>query len=190
MNRNAIIGAVILIALMAIWYLYWDRPMARERRSLRAQIQVEQTKLATYQEALARFKDQINEYQKTRSEAGKPVVPFSAESRIIGLYETLDSLCHKPGFRLDEITPSLEETVRFFRQWASTDSTLSMPIRIKIKSDYRSLANLVATVEKLPDFAGMDDCRIDASDQLYPDCALDMTFTAALGNRMEFLGLE
>lgn len=190
MNRIVIISVVMLAALAGAWYMYWERPMASERRDLNKQIWAEQKKLAMYREALTRFNSQLDEFRKVKSKSGRPTIPFSAESEIIGLYESLDSLCHRPGYRLEEITPSLEETVRFLRQWADSDTALSMPIRIKIRADYRSLAALIGTVEQLRDFSEMNDCRLDASERLYPDCMLDMTFTAGLGNRMELLGLE
>lgn len=190
MRKVAILTIAALAVIAGAWYVYFEKPMASQRRELRRQIQVERQKVDTYQKILSRFDDKIEEYQNLRSSTDRTAAPFSGENEIIGLYESLDSLCHRPGYRLEEITPSLDETVKFLRQWADSDTTLSMPIRIKINADFRSLADLIRAVERYRNFTRMKDCRVQASDKLFPDCALDMTFIAGLGNRKELFDRE
>jgi hypothetical protein len=190
MRKAGVIAFFLVLAIPGAWYVFWGKSLANERCELNKQIQAEQQKLSTYRMAMARFNNKIEEFRHLNSDSKRPATPFSGENEVIGLYESLDSLCRQPEYRLDEITPSLEETIRYLRQWANSDSTLSMPIRIKINGDFRSLSRLIQTVERHRNFMRMDDCRIHASEQLYPDCTLDFTFIAGLGNRMELFGHE
>lgn len=190
MRKAGVIAVLLVLAIPGAWYILWGKSLTQERRELNKQILVEQQELATYRVVLARFNTDIDKYRSMKSDSERPTTPFSGEDEIIGLYESLDSLCSQPGYRLEEITPSLEETIRYLRQWANSDSTLSMPIQIKINGNFRSLARLIGTVERHRNFLRVDDCRIHASEQLHPDCALDLTFIAGLGNRTELFGHE
>lgn len=190
MRKASLTAVFLVLAIPSAWYVFWGKSLANERRELERQIQAEQQKLSTYRMAMTRFNTKIDELQRLNSDSKRSTTPSSGENEVIGLYESLDSLCRQPGYQLDEITPSLNETIRYLRQWAISDSTLSMPIRIKINGNFRSLAGLIQSVERHRNFLRMDDCRIHASEQLYPDCNLDMTFIARLGNRMELFGHE
>jgi Tfp pilus assembly protein PilO len=189
MRKAGLIAVFLVLVIPVAWYVFWGKSLANERRELDRQIQAEQQKLSTYRMAVARLTNKIDEFRRLNSDSERPT-PLSGENEVIGLYKSLDSLCRQPGYQLDEITPSLNETIRYLRQWAISDSTLSMPIRIKINGDFKSLGRLIQTVERHQNFLRMDDCRIHASEKLYPDCTLDMTFIAGLGNRMELFGHE
>jgi len=191
MNKHLLLIPGAMLMFFGGWYFSLGKPMAESMKEIENQICAEDQKLTTYQEALARSHEQIEAFHKHKNEShNRPVIPFSGEDEMIALYTALDSLCHEPGYNLHEITPSLEETIRFLRQWARADTSLSMPIRIKIDSGYRRLARLIESIEAHRYFNRMQACRLYGSDQLYPDCALDVSFTARLGNRMELFDLE
>jgi hypothetical protein len=166
------------------------RPMQLRIAKTEKRIAAETKKLNAYQEALVRFDDRIREYNELHSsiENGKAV--FSGKDEVFALYKTLGSLCHQPGYHLDEITPSVEEVIQFLREWARSDSTITIPIRIKAEADYTLLADLIKAVEQSEYFNRLTFCRLRGSDKLYPQCALDLTFIAGLDNRLEMFDLE
>ncbi len=190
MRKNIIIMVSTILVIVGAWYICLGRPMIEDRQRLESEIQLEEKKLAAYRGALTRFNTRIGEYRRLTQDHGPGPVLFSADEEIIALYKSLDSLCHKPGYKLHEISPSLEETIEFLRQWSRADTTLNMPIRIRIDSDFRSLSRLIEAVEGHRSFHHMKSCRLYGSNQLFPQCALDLTFVAGLGNRGELLDLE
>jgi len=190
MRRTLIISLVVIVAIMGGWYLSMGRPIKNRLTEIAKKIGAEDKKVAAYQDALSRFEDQIKEYNQLNSTLDQHPISFSGKDEVINIYHVLDSLCHQPGYRLNEITPSVEEVISFLRQWARSDSTITIPIRIKIEADYRSLAQLVKEVEKSKYFDHLKFCRLYGSQDLYPRCGLDLIFVAGLSNRLEMFDLE
>ena len=190
MRHTLIISLIVIIAIMGGWYLSLGRPATDHIARLDKEIHAEAGKLKAYQEALASFNDRIQEYNRIDSVLERQSIPYSGKDEVIALYHVLDSLCHRPGYKLNEITPSVEEVIRFLRQWTRADSTISIPIRIKIEADYKILARLVKEIERGEYFENLRDCRVYGSETLYPRCGLDLTFVAGLTNRLEMFDLE
>lgn len=190
MKRVLAFSLVVIAVIIGGWYLFLGRPAEIRLQSLEKEISTEKKKMGTYRVALARFDERIKEYNQLHSTIVDYQVSFSGRDEVVALYHVLDSLCHRPGYHLDEITPSLEEVVRFLREWAQSDSTITIPIRIKISGNYRSLAQLVQEVEQSEYFSRLVFCRLSGSEDIYPQCALDVTFIAGLSNRLEMFDFE
>jgi len=190
MRRTAIYSAMALVAIVGAWYLLWGRPLEHRVIMIKNSLRAEDDRLATYREALGRFENQMKDLRALNSAIDSGSVSFSGQDEIIALYSSLDSLCRRPEYQLEEITPSLQEMIRFLRQWSQSDSALSVPIRIKINGPFQPLAGLVKAVEGSRYFRRLDMCRMYGSDQLYPLCGLDLTFVAGLSHRMELFGHE
>jgi hypothetical protein len=190
MKRILIISPVLLAVIVGGWYLFWGHSIQVRIDRTEKRIQAEQKKLRTYHEALTRFEDRIREYSRLHSAIETEMKSFSGKDEVIALYKTLDSMCSQPGYRLGEITPSVEEVIQFLREWARADSTITVPIRIKAEADFRLLAQLVRAIEENECFNGLASCSVRGSDELYPECSIDMTIIAGLGNRMEMFDFE
>lgn len=190
MRRTLIVSLVVIGAVIGGWYLSMGRPISNRMAVIDKEIGAESKKIEAYQEALSRFEDRIREYNRINSILGDAPISFSGKDEVINLYHVLDSLCHRPGYRLNEITPSVEEVIQFLRQWAHSDSTISIPIRIKIEAEYRALAQLVEEVEKSEYFDHVKSCHLYGSEVIYPRCGLDLVFVAQLINRLEMFDLE
>jgi len=148
MKRTFFISLIAVTLIIGGWYLVWGRAALSRISAMEKNITVEEQKLTTYREALLRFEEQIKEYHRLHAVTSANPVVFSGRDEVVTLYHALDSICHQPGYELDEITPSLEEVIQFLRQWAQSDSLISIPLRIKIKATYRSLALLVKAIEE------------------------------------------
>jgi len=182
MNKSALISIALGLAIIAAWYVLMGRPLTYQISDAQKKIKVADKKAVTYQQVLERFKDQISEYRRVNDSLKTVSVSYSGKEEVVGLYREIDSLCNQPGFELEDITPSLEEVIRFLRQWAVADSSINIPIRIEVNGEYRSLAGLIKTIEQRRYFAGLQRCHISGSENLRPLCRLELTFEAGLGN--------
>lgn len=190
MSRAVAYPMAVVILILGGWYLLWARPMDARMAGWNDAIRTEELKLTAYRQALTRFNEHIEEYNRLHAIAEKTPPVFSAADEITALYQALDSLCHRPGYRLEEITPSLDEVIRFLRQWPHSDSTASIPIRLRVRAAYRPLAQILEMLEQSKYFQRVTFCRVSGSDELYPQCALDLAFRAGLNNRLEMFNLE
>jgi hypothetical protein len=190
MKRTLILSIIAVVIIAGGWYLTWGQPLMTRIVAIDADISVEEKKLTAYREALMRFDERIKEYNRLHTKINDNPVIFSGRDEVVTLYHALDSLCHQPGYKLEEITPSLEEVIQFLREWAQSDSLISIPLRIKIRATYRSLAQLVMAIEESRYFSHLTFCRLYGSDEMYPYCALDVAFMAGLSNRQEMFGFE
>jgi len=190
MKRTIIFSLMIFAVIIGGWYLLLGQPAKARVATIEKDIFAERRKLGAYRVALARFDEMIKEYNRLNTSFDEYPVSFSGKDEVVSLYQVLDSLCHQPGYNLKEITPSLEDVIQFLREWAQSDSTITIPIRVKIEASYSSLAQLIEAVEESKYFNRLTFCRLNGSDNLYPDCSLDLIFVASLGNRMEMFDLE
>ncbi len=191
MKRGLVLIPGVILMVFGLWYLTLGKSIAESRQALEEQIRIEERRLDTYQQAVNRLQEQADRLRPQEKVSDtRPAVPTSGEDEVITLYRALDSLCRVSGDELHEITPSLNETITFLRHWSSADTALSIPIRIRIDADYRSLSELMGTIESRRYFGGIYSCRIYGSAQLYPNCALDLSFVARLGNRVGMVGRE
>lgn len=190
MKRTLIKSLIAAVCIIGGWYLAWGRPAMMRISTVEKNIAAEEKKLTTYREGLLRFEEQIREYQRLHAEMTDNPVMFSGRDEVVALYHALDSICHQPGYRLEEITPSLEDVIRFLRKWTQSDTLISIPLRIKIRATYRSLAQLVKVIEESRYFNHLSFCRLYGSDEMYPYCALDVAFMAGLSNRKERFDFE
>jgi hypothetical protein len=190
MKRTTLISLALVAVIIGGWYLTLGKPIKARIADLTKKVAAEDKKLAAYRDALAQFNDRIDEYNGMQTEPKSKAVIFSGRDEVVTLYHDLDSLCHQPGYRLDEITPSVDEVISFLREWERSDSTINIPIRIRIDADYRSLASLIEALEKSKYFERLSTCRLRGSENLFPRCDVDVTFIAGLSNRLEMFDLE
>ena len=190
MRQTILLSLMVLAVIVGGWYFLLGHPTQTRLTNMEEEITAESRKLGAYRVALSRFDEMIKEYNRLNTSLDQYPVSFSGKDEVVSLYHDLDSLCHQPGYQLNEITPSLEEVIQFLRDWAQSDSTMTIPIRVKIEGSYKSLAQLIEAIEESKYFNRLSLCRLNGSDNLYPDCSLDLIFVAGLGNRMEMFDFE
>lgn len=190
MKKTIVTSLVIAAAVFGAWYTLLQKPAQARTETLKQEIFTQERKLAAYNAALSSITHKMQEYDSTCTELGLDEITYSGEDEVISLYRTMDSLCHQPGYTLEEITPSLDEVIQFLRKWESAEARVYIPINIKIKGDFGDLASLVADIENHAYFDHLENTKVTGSDELYPDCRLDIAFVAGLNNRMGMLGSE
>jgi len=190
MKNQIGIALAIFVIIFGAWFVMFERPARARIDGLRTEINAADHKLETYRVGLNSLGTRSQEYDSLYHAVLSTQASFSGEEEVTALYQLLDSLCHQDSFILDEITPSLEEVIAFFRTWQSSSRRVNLPIRIKIRGEYRPLANLVKTVESSRFYDGIIACSVQGSEELYPNCYLDFAFTAGLNNRLEILDSE
>jgi Tfp pilus assembly protein PilO len=181
---------VVLCLIFAGWYFLLGRPLDMKVVSVSAQLTAERKKLAAHEKALASIPELLKSYDSLKTTVGHSYSDFSGEEEVTRLYQTLDSICRRPDYKLDEITPSLQEVIRFLREWEVSDSAIYLPIRIKIYGRYQPLARLIETVEASSYFDSLTHVSLNGSDELYPNCRLDFSFVVGLNNRLGMFELE
>jgi hypothetical protein len=190
MKRTLPFSLVMIAVIIGGWYFMMGKPTKARIAVLQKDIRTESKKLSAYRDALTRFNDRIKEHERLNLTIEDSPLLFSGKDEVISLYHELDSLCHQPGYELHEITPSLDEVIQFLREWAQSDSMVTIPIRIKMEATYRSLANLIKAIEESRYYQHLKICRIYGTEDLYPRCHFDVTFIAGLNNRLELFDLE
>ncbi|MEZ5359120.1 MAG: hypothetical protein R3F48_09855 [Candidatus Zixiibacteriota bacterium] len=190
MKKTIATSLVVVLAVFGAWHFLLHKPGHVQMEDLKRQIQTQEKKLAAYNIALSSIQAKMKEYDSTCAELGLDDIAYSGEDEVISLYRTMDSLCHRTGYELEEITPSLDEVIQFLRRWESAEARVYIPINIKIKGDYKKLTSLVEDIESHAYFDHLDNTKLTGNDELYPDCRLDIAFVAGLNNRMGMLDSE
>ena len=190
MKNTKIICFLVLTVVALAWYTMLHLPGMARLDTLYSEIGVEEQKLLNSQQALVYFAPSMEKYDKLRTLARQHGVYLSGPEEAIALYQALDALCSQPGLDLEEITPSLEEMIKFQRERQNGNSVASVPIRIKIQGRYKRLVGLIETIERHPYFDNWLTTQINGSEQYYPNCLLQAAFAAKLGKSMEVAGLE
>lgn len=190
MKKTIGISAAIIILLVGGYYLSRGRMSSDEIGRLSNQIAREAGKLETYHAALKTIDVRHAEFLNLRHSLAAFGGDESGEDEIIYLYRSIDSLCRLPEYKLDEITPSLEAVILFFRKWKGDEAVIDIPIQIKINGPYRPLAKLVERIEQSDYFSRIEYCRVKGDNNLYPDCAMEIKFIAGLTNHTGMFGFE
>lgn len=184
--RSILLTSIAAVAvILSGWYFLLGADTGRRADSLRKEIEAAQKKAAMYETALASMEMHLQEYARLRDSLQATDRGYDAIDEIASLYRALDSLGNRGGCRLDEITPSLDEVVRFFAQWESAKAPMLVSVRMNLTGGYQPLTRLVADLESSSFFHNLRESRMSGSDKLNPYCQLDITFVAALDNRLE-----
>jgi len=190
MRREKITALVILNVIAICWYLFLHLPgQARLDKAYNELLSSNQT-LVNYQQALKYFASGVKRHNHDQIDAINKKHRFAGTDEVVALYESLDSLCNQPEFKLEEITPSLEEMIEYQRQQQQGRSAASVPIRLKLDGRYEKLAELIAKIENHPHFDHWLTTQIMGSKTLYPSCKLHIAFVARLDYFMEVAGVE
>lgn len=190
MKRHRVVAPLVFALVIAGWYFVWCQPQMTKQKLIISRIAQQDSSIASYRVALAGYDHWKDEYRVLYTRLDTTGAVFAGKEEVVSLYLTLDSLCRQTAIHLDEITPSLEELIRYLRECEKTDSSVTVTMRIKVRGEYRPLAGIVETVEKARYFDRLTAVQIRGSDELYPDCALDFSFVANLGKRLEISGLD
>jgi hypothetical protein len=190
MKKQLAIAPLVFALIITGWYFIWCRPQMTRQKVIISRIAQQDSGIASYRAALAGYDRGKDEFRALYTRLDTTGAVFAGKEEVVSLYMTLDSLCRQAAIHLDEITPSLEELIRYLRECEKTDSSVTVTMRIKVHGEYRPLAGIVETVEKARYFDRLTMVQIRGSDELYPDCALDFSFVANLGKRLEISGLD
>ncbi len=190
MKKLLIISTVMAVVLFGGWFMMIGKPTEARINGRQGALFADKQKLKAYQTALASIDNLIKENKKIYAAINNANAGFSGENEVINLYQTLDSICNQPDYKLDEITPSLKEVIVFLREWKSAESKVYLPINIKIRSSYKNLTQLTKEIENNLYFHHLTECHIMASNEYYPDCLLNISFKAGLSNRLGLFGIE
>ena len=190
MMRTIITATIIIIAIMGVWQTVFHKPLEARMDLQRINIEAERRKLESYRNALAQLPYQKTEYDSVCAVLGLNDVTFSGQDEVVSLYKALDSVCHLPEYKLEEITPSLDEVIQFLRKWESAEARVYIPITIQIEGDFVSLIRLTKNLEESAYFDRLTTAKISGSEELFPDCRLNIAFVAGLNNRLGMLDLE
>jgi len=190
MKKATLTIPLVIAVILACWYFPLHLPAQTRIKTLESRVSAEEEKLTAYREALSKLDASLKEHDQLRTGILRFGASISGTDEVVAIYQLLDSLCHGKGYHLDEIAPSLEEVIRFLQEWHSSGSSASVPIRIRIRGEYRSLADLIETIEGSRFFDRLISCWMTGSEELYPDCYLELAFFADLRNRPGVINLE
>ncbi|MCP4567652.1 MAG: hypothetical protein GY841_08740 [FCB group bacterium] len=190
MNKTLLLSLLTITVIIVGWYALLGKPQAARIKATGDSLAAVDNKLKAYKSALSEFVVRQREYDTLHNAILEFGTPFSGTDEVIALYKLLDSLSTQDGFILEEIAPSLEEIITFFREWESAKEMASIPIRINIRGRYKNLADFVQTIEQSVYFDQLTSCRVIGSDELYPDCKLELAFIAGLYNRKGIIDFE
>lgn len=185
----ALYGLVLTIGF-CLWYLLYSVPLSRHEALLKSEIRSLEQRQAVAEAALASIDSHRDDIRNLFNSLDTLGGIFSGTGKVISIYYMLDSLCRQAPVRLEEISPSVEETVRFLRDAQQTDSSVTVTIRIKSRGDFFALGRLVTDIEQMRFCGRITYCRIQGSDELYPYCSLDFAFVAHLGRRLEMATID
>lgn len=191
MIKLTIIGTVIMLLCLAGFYLFIGKPADSRIKSLNDELFRESKKLEAYHACLANIDNLLKENQLLYSSIGNAGSSnFSGEDEVIALYQALDSLCNRPGYKMEEITPSLEEVIQFLRKWDNAESIVYLPMSVKIHAEFDDIVKLCKEIEQSVYFHHLTESHVHGSERLYPDCYFNLAFVAGLSNRMGLFSLE
>ena len=190
MKKTLPLTILTITVLVVAWYALLGKPQAARITAAGNSLTAESKKLEAYKSALSEFVERQREYDTLHNAILEIGTPFSGTDEVIALYKLLDSLSTQDGYILEEIAPSLEEVITFFREWESAKEMASIPIRMQIRGRYQKLADFVQTIEQSIYFDQLTSCRIIGSDELYPACKLELAFIAGLYNRKGIIDFE
>ncbi|MEE9442908.1 MAG: hypothetical protein V3V99_09605 [candidate division Zixibacteria bacterium] len=190
MIKLTVTGTVIFALFLGGFYLFIGKPADSRIRSLNDELFREHKKLEAYHTSLSNIDNLLAENQEIYSAIGNIESNFSGEDEVIALYHTIDSFCHRPGYQLEEITPSLNEVIQFLRKWDNAESIVYLPMSVKIRGRFDNITRLCEEIEKSVYFHHLTESHIIGSEKLYPDCYFNLAFVAGLSNRMGLFSLE
>ncbi|MFH1701489.1 MAG: hypothetical protein ABIE07_12995 [Candidatus Zixiibacteriota bacterium] len=190
MIKLTVTGIAILLLFLGSFYLFIGRSADNRISLLNDELFRENKKLRAYHSSLANIDYLLAENQKIYSTIGNIGSNYSGEDEVIMLYRALDSLCHRPSYKLEEITPSLEEIIQFMRKWDNSESIVYLPISIKIRGEFEDITRFCEEIEQSVYFHHLAESHIIGSEGLYPDCHFKLAFVAGLSNRMGLFSLE
>ena len=190
MIKTIITIFVIIISISAGWYFMFSNPAEAKIAVLRQDVEMAESKLRIYHEALRQIDEYLNQFDSLQAALIESGASLSGTDEVITLYRFLDSLCCGKEYTLDEISPSLEEVIRFLKEWEKSESLAFIPIRIKIRAKYIDLSELIEVIETSNYYDHLLSCRITGYPELYPYCHLDLAFSAGLFNRLGMLDFE
>lgn len=189
--RNEKITALVILIVIAIgWYLFFHLPGQDRLDKAYDDLKSANQKLINYQQALKYFASGAKKHNPDYFDTINKKHPFANSDEVVALYESLDSLCNQPEFKLEEITPSLEEMIEYQRQRQKGNSAAPVPIRLKLDGRYEMLGELIGKIENHPHFDHWLTAQIMGSKTLYPGCKLQIAFVARLDYFMEVAGIE
>jgi hypothetical protein len=190
MRTEKITALVILIVIAIGWYLFLHLPGQVRLDKAYNDLKSANQKLVNYQLALKYFATGVKKHNPDYSDSINKKHHFAGSDEVVALYKSLDSLCNRPEFKLEEITPSLEEMIEYQRQRQKGNSTAPVPIRLKLDGRFERLAELIAKIENHPHFDHWLTTQIMGSKTMYPSCKLHVAFVARLDYAMEVAGIE
>ena len=185
MKKTALVSAIMAAALFCGAYFGSERPARNRIQTLKAELMAEETRVEQYRHNLVLLQSLITQRRDDSLPNASNRTAPAAMDRISALYRLLDSLGQGEGFQVDEITPSIEETVRYFAGGGDGSGCQIVPIQMTIRGRYRRLADLVAAVETNPYWDHLLSLQVAGTPDLAPDCRLTISFAADLNRSWE-----
>lgn len=185
MNRTMIVPALLAVALAAGVYVVSERPARARMQILKADLATEETAVEAYRRELTGLQPLIARRDAITAETERHQPGREAFDRVSALYNALDSLARGNRLRVEEITPSVEETVRYFTEPGAGAGNRIVPIQMTVRGEYRCLADLTAVVEKFPAWDHLLSLYVTGGPDLSPNCRLVLSFAANVNAPME-----
>ncbi len=190
MNRTAIIPVLMAVGLTVGVYFVSERPARHRFQDLKAELAAEEARTEEYCRDLTKLEKLIAQHKANTAYAGAGQTGLVALDRISTLYRLLDSLSRQDGIRVEEITPSIEETVQYFMGEGDGSGNRTVPIQMSVRGRYRNLADLAEAVEKNPFWDHLLCLRVMGGPELSPDCRMTISFAADLDRQRETASSE
>jgi hypothetical protein len=190
MNRTVIIPVLMAAVLTCATYFVSERPARHRIQALQAELTGEEAKVEGYRRELTGLQALIVRQKEDIVRRTADHMGSAAIDRVSVLYRLLDSLGRQDGLRVEEITPSIEETVRYFTGGGDGSGNRIVPIQMSVRGGYRSLANLAAAVEKNRYWDHLLALLVAGAPDLSPDCRMTISFAADLNRQQETTGNE
>jgi Tfp pilus assembly protein PilO len=186
MKKTAIVSAVVVAALFCGAYFGFERPARHRLQMLSADLAGEEIRTEQARQDLTQLQALIARHRadSVTAAAVKRTSPATMD-HISALYRMLNRLGQGEGLRVEEITPSIEETVRYFAGGGDGSGSQMIPIQMTVRGRYRRLAELVSAVETNPYWDHFLSMQVAGSPELAPDCRLTLSFAADVNRTRE-----
>jgi len=180
MIRRLVILISLPIIILAGWYFILGQKANDRMDITRTRIAEAEKCLFIRKAQLSGLEQLIEKYSRLHEQIALQDIPYSGFEEIVDYYNRIHQTCSEPDYKLEEITPSLDQLITFLRQWENSGGRQEIPFHISINGQYLNLSQLIKTIENDYSFHRLQRIRITAPDHSYPECHMELAFAAYL----------
>ena len=160
MNKQLAIYSVLGIVMLAVWFFAGLLPYSNQYLVIDNQATEAKHNLADFQQTiliLPEFVNTRNELAERKAELNSSLY---TKDNLINLFEKFYLLADKNQVQIVEITPPLEELLRFNRILPDSMGLMFLNISLRVDGNYQDFGRLVSALEEEPFYRGPNHCNI------------------------------